>query len=817
MRFKSTLRAGFILRFAAAIAAIGLFASNAHAQANIIANPSFEDGCTTDTGGVNSGFDIPNGWEAFNGGGCNSDAARTGTGSAYLNNNGIGNFSAPALIQQGFAAVPGDIFYFSGWVKVDNEIDFATFKINFRDTVGATNLQPVVEDPELLPGTFIDNDASFPGIATDALQGSTVSNGGTLSDDWIFLEVRGTVPENCDLIQLIILHVPVADGGVWVDDVFGYKLDGPSYIYPKQQIVAVPNGGDIDVTWQSVAPRDYVVESTTLIDPVSTVWVDESGVVGGTGEEVTFTVLGAAPAAGQKKFFRIQSDPIDRGPIPNGLIQDPFDTGSPTMTDWLGKAVFTQGATVEEGPYNTTEAPFAVIDSNSATFGINDLKNDGDAFWDGGTAEVSVYQSFPTPENTDGVRPFVNLRGRTIIFRGGVTISEAYDSGNLGEVFIEFIGTNHEVVGYKSFDISQDNPATGDYDNGFMNATTDGKFSFFAYVPESDLNYINVGFRNTGTIDSAGEMSIIDSVVPTLQIISAATLAPWLGEAVPDNTNLVRNNLFTEGTEGLDEWELFQTWENDTITPLSDGNVTASSGVVTFGVDATDSGAASFQQNFFLPKNNAYANNTYNVYDRYVTISGNAVASGYAGGNFPEIGIQVLNLGNSINAATLFISDLTTFDDINCDGTTYDPVTGAFTISTLIPAITDGINAIQLVFRNNIVTPGGGGQLEISNVSMVVAPVADLGTATVTGTTTPAAGVDESYSVAISGSATNLDYVWEVFPDDPFDSATITGGNSSSVTINFADPGDYTLVATVCDPTATDGVSTSGIVLITVP
>lgn len=800
-----------LLWLAAGVTAVAGFPSISHAQTNLLANPGFEDGCNPATA-PNAGFEVPVGWEAFNGGTCSTDAARTGTVSAYLNNSGIGNFSAPALIQQGFVAAPGEIFYFSGWVKVQDEVDFAILKINFRDTVNGVNVQPLTEDPELLPGTEIINDPTFPGIQTDPLIGSTISNGGTLSDDWIFVEVRGTVPEGCDLIQFIVLHVPVGPGGFWVDDMFAYKLDGPSYVYPKQQITAVPNGADMDVTWQSTVPRDYRVESSTDLDPLTAVWTDESGVIGGTGGEIVFTVPGAAPGVGARKFFRLQSDPIDRGTSPNGIIDDNFTTETPTMTDWLGYAVFTAtDTTVEEGPYNTTEAPFTVSGSNTATFGINDLKNDGAPQWDGATAEVSVYQSFPAPENTDGVRPYVNLRGRTMVFQGTAAISEAYASGNKGEVYIEFIDANNEVALYKALDISVDNPTTGDYDNSLMNTST-GQFRIYTYVPENNLNYINIGYRNTGVVDSAGEMNILSSPVPNT-IVSLATGSPWLGETPPDSTNIVRNAGFTEGTDGLDEWELFQSWEAGTITPLADGNVSASGGVVTFGVDADDAGAASLQQNFYLPKNNEYANLTYNMHDRAVTFSGIALASGYAGGNFPQIGIQVLNLGNSINASTIWITDLSVFDDINCDGTTYDPITGAFTITTTIPGLGDGINAVQIVFRNNIVTPGGGGQLEISNLSFVVAPIVTLGTATTTGNLTPAAGVAESYSVSIDGTATDVDYVWDVFPD----TATVTGGNASSVTISFPSSGSYTVTATVCDPTASDAPSVSDSLEITVP
>ena len=677
---------------------------------------------------ANQGFGLPYLWLGFNGGTWSSDEARTGTGSGYLNNSGIP--TAPSFVFQTFSAAPGEIYYFSAWVKVQTQIDFFTLKINFRDSVGGVNIQPLQEDPELIG--IINNDSTYPGIQSNPLVGSTISNGGELSDGWIYVETRGTVPEGVDTIEFYCQNVPLGAGAVWIDDIFAYKLDGPSYVYPKLQFTATPNAGDMDITWKPVVPRDYTIESTPLLAGESTIWTTEASVGGMAAETMTVTLPGQAPLTGEKLFYRIQSDPVDRGVPLLGVGTRYFDFNCPNMENWVAFARFETDPASPIQPsvfadyYDTCDAPFTVLTApvsgnfaGTATFGMN-TEQALNPDWAGATQYVYVGSVYWSPENSLGIRPFTNLRGRTVSFQGNVTVSEAYDPGNEGQIFIQIFDTDNNSVMYKALNLPEDNPSTGDYDYIYYTKST-GAFQIRTIIPESDINSVWVGFRNSGIVGTAGEMTINQALLGTNTLLPPAPTA---------GTDLIQNGDFNEGTEtgseNLAGWELYQSWLGGTITPLADGFVTADGGgTAVFSVDADDSGGAGLRQTFWMPKNTSFAIDTYNLYGKTVTFAGNVVASGYANGNSPQVGIQVINTGFSDTEFSLWLDDLTTEDLDDSDGLYYSPSdlgegAGRFRITTTIGTTADLINFVQTIFRNNIATPGGGGQMTISNVSLTV-------------------------------------------------------------------------------------------------
>ena len=107
------------------------------------------------------------------------------------------------------------------------------------------------------------------------------------------------------------------------------------------------------------------------------------------------------------------------------------------------------------------------------------------------------------------------------------------------------------------------------------------------------------------------------------------------------------------------------------------------------------------------------------------------------------------------------------------------------------------------------VTPAGG-------ASRPNAPAdTTIGTVTVSGDTTPADSTIESYTVAISGDASNLSYAWSVSGAGTASGGT-TGSTFSVAYSGTTDPSTVTCVVTSSDLTVTDSPKT-GTLAIDIP
>ncbi len=91
----------------------------------------------------------------------------------------------------------------------------------------------------------------------------------------------------------------------------------------------------------------------------------------------------------------------------------------------------------------------------------------------------------------------------------------------------------------------------------------------------------------------------------------------------------------------------------------------------------------------------------------------------------------------------------------------------------------------------------------------------EIGTVTVSGSTTPADSTIESYNVAIDGDATSLTYVWSVSGSGTASGGT-TGSTFSVAYSGTTDPSVVTCVVTSGDGTATDNPAT-GTLAIDIP
>lgn len=125
---------------------------------------------------------------------------------------------------------------------------------------------------------------------------------------------------------------------------------------------------------------------------------------------------------------------------------------------------------------------------------MNDQLALADPFWTGATQLMVFQQNFWTPDNTVGATPGALNYGDTFTFSGNVLVSEAYASGNVGEVFVQFLDKSFNATFQDITDITT--------------LPIDGSFSITTLIPaDADLNIIQVGFRNGGIEGTAGEMT----------------------------------------------------------------------------------------------------------------------------------------------------------------------------------------------------------------------------------------------------------------------------------------------------------------------
>jgi len=160
------------------------------ASANVLANPSFEDGL--------------NGWTPFGNVFAESVTPRTGNGDAKMFGNFSGGFNVSGLFQT-FSATPGQLWQFDGYVRhntgdalvgigADNAAadNWVVLKFEFRDA--ANNVTGSVEQ--------------------------NVLDGRTPTDQWFGHSISLTAPANTQSIWAFFLYLQpqFAGGAVLIDD-----------------------------------------------------------------------------------------------------------------------------------------------------------------------------------------------------------------------------------------------------------------------------------------------------------------------------------------------------------------------------------------------------------------------------------------------------------------------------------------------------------------------------------------------------------------------------------------------------------------------
>ncbi|MGC6606467.1 MAG: PEP-CTERM sorting domain-containing protein [Lentimonas sp.] len=149
--------------------------------------------------------------------------------------------------------------------------------------------------------------------------------------------------------------------------------------------------------------------------------------------------------------------------------------------------------------WGVADAPVVGNGDGSATFGMNDQLPTADPFWAGADQLMVFQHNFWTPDNGNGVAAGALDYGDTFTFSGNVVVSEAYDAGNEGQVFVQFLDSNWNAT----------------YQNIVNIETLDGgDFSIDTAIPaDASLNIVQVGFRNAGVVETAGEMTFSNLAV----------------------------------------------------------------------------------------------------------------------------------------------------------------------------------------------------------------------------------------------------------------------------------------------------------------
>ncbi|MGC9450417.1 MAG: hypothetical protein ACP5I4_03130 [Oceanipulchritudo sp.] len=702
MRLRKTLRTKH-LTLAAAAAAFGFFMGTAHGQTTVLVSPATNNG-----GFEDSTTDILP-WEDSTPQGTftvdSTTYAKSGLNSLIMTS--TGSWSVPVIFQE-FDAAEGEVWEVNGFMLAPTALtaNYAGYKIVWFDAAG--EIDPLTTDPELIGNPLT---GSNPGIESVPFLDS-----GIAAETWHEMTARGTAPPGTVKVQILALYLDPSgssEGPVHVDDVTITKTEAAAPPFPVD--VAV-NGADLELTFDTTYGFDYTALTSSGLSGFVSV---PDVLVGGSGDPKTMVIPGAAPASGEKSFYLVESNPLTRPAAAAGeiLVNGTLDSGlpaeCPNTSGWEAYATFTKAG---EGDINSAwgicDAPFVVTTPGTATFGMNDQLALDDPNYAGADQVVTVYQNFWAPENSLGIRPTVNLRGKSLTFTGNVNDTlEPFASGNKGEVVVQLLGLSFNIATEKAVDINVDDT---DFSDGTLMDTTTGDFTIAVNVGDINLNAVRVGFRNTGIEGTAGEM-----VITNLSAVANRTIDfPGLTGEV------IRNGDFSEGLGGLDEWELFASWTGGAI-PFADGPVSnLGNGVVRFGVNATNSGEASFQQNFFTPDNSDGVSPTYNLYGQVLTLTGEVdVTEAYSGGNVGQIGVQFLTSPNyGVGAETIYISDISVVDTDGSDGTIMN-ADGTFSITVTAPSA--GLNIIQIVFRNLINTPtslGGTGEMTINGpISLIAA------------------------------------------------------------------------------------------------
>lgn len=175
------------------------------------------------------------------------------------------------------------------------------------------------------------------------------------------------------------------------------------------------------------------------------------------------------------------------------LVNPNFNQGANNLAGYEAYAAWSQGTTYFQSPWDFPDAPVVANGGGTAVFSMNTGLATRDPFWSGANQEMSFQQNFWTPDNNAGVTQTTDLYSQELTFTGFAQVSQAYASGNLGQVFIQFLDFNYNSVAFVTADVSS-LPASG-------------AFNLKASAPASGLNIIQVGFRNSGTEGTAGQMT----------------------------------------------------------------------------------------------------------------------------------------------------------------------------------------------------------------------------------------------------------------------------------------------------------------------
>lgn len=178
----------------------------------------------------------------------------------------------------------------------------------------------------------------------------------------------------------------------------------------------------------------------------------------------------------------------------NILLNSDFSQGDGNLGNYEAFASFSKGAATINSAWGLADAPVVAPGNGTAVFGMNTQLPTADSFWVGATQAMSFQQNFWTPDNNAAVSPTVDLYGQEITFSGNAVVSELYASGNSGVAFVQFLDTSYNATLFETVDIST--------------LGVSGAFSITVTAPANGLNIIQVGFRNSGIVATAGEMTI---------------------------------------------------------------------------------------------------------------------------------------------------------------------------------------------------------------------------------------------------------------------------------------------------------------------
>lgn len=184
------------------------------AQANLLANPSFESDAVMGAAPVAGAT----GWMTFDNAytaSADGSPVRSGIGSLQLV--GGGGFSVPTARQE-LSVNPGDIVNLQGYQLTESALaadaTFHLFKIVWEDAAG-NEIDPIEAalDPNFIGnGTLLGTN---PGV-----ESAPFLNSGSPVNEWVFSEVQGTAPGGAASVVLLGgLFVDQSAGVVYVDDV----------------------------------------------------------------------------------------------------------------------------------------------------------------------------------------------------------------------------------------------------------------------------------------------------------------------------------------------------------------------------------------------------------------------------------------------------------------------------------------------------------------------------------------------------------------------------------------------------------------------